>query len=309
MHWKLKGGIQKALGYVPSGGRIHYELQRRFGGLSHAESECLERIDEWILLVKRLRKHRIEISGQQMLEMGTGYYPAFPLCMYVAGARHVFTLDMTRHLRQDLTLLCAELIAKNTDRLRASVPSANKDLERRAQSVLEQLRRDASIADATDGCVEYQAPADASQTNLPESSVDVVFSNNVLEHVPPGAISACLNEARRILRPKGWVAHQVDCGDHYADVDTRIHKYNYLAWSESQWRLWNNQFLYQNRLRRSDFRRLAEHSGFEVYEHVVTPGELERRQLATTRIASEFSHYDTNDLLITNFALLGQRPG
>jgi len=32
MNWRVKGGIQKVLGHIPFGERLHYELQKRVGG-------------------------------------------------------------------------------------------------------------------------------------------------------------------------------------------------------------------------------------------------------------------------------------
>lgn len=41
MYWRLKGLVQKALGYVPYGERLHYELQKRAGGLRMFDCELV----------------------------------------------------------------------------------------------------------------------------------------------------------------------------------------------------------------------------------------------------------------------------
>src|SRR5262245_17018958 len=39
MYWRIKGVIQKTLGYLPFGDRLHYELQKRAGGLRMFDDE------------------------------------------------------------------------------------------------------------------------------------------------------------------------------------------------------------------------------------------------------------------------------
>ena len=118
-----------------------------------------------------------------------------------------------------------------------------RTIERRflitAQPGFEQRRK--VVADDHAGCVIDRfearidfgdAPADASQTSLLADSVDVVFSNSVLEHVPRDMIERCFAEAHRILRPGGVMFHSVHCGDHYAHFDRSISPLHYLQFSD-----------------------------------------------------------------------------
>ena len=68
----------------------------------------------------------------------------------------------------------------------------------------------------------------------------------------------------RILAPGGIMFHSVNCGDHYAYVDRSINELNYLRYSDPQWRLWDNAFLYQNRMRAHEFVERAEAAGFDI---------------------------------------------
>lgn len=47
---------------------------------------------------------------------------------------------------------------------------------------------------------------------LPEDSVDLLFSNSVLEHIPD--LTQALQWHRRLLKPSGWCCHTVDFADH-----------------------------------------------------------------------------------------------
>src|SRR5882672_3101259 len=113
MNWRIKGGIQKLLGYVPGGDKIHYELQRRGGGLTDFARECDIKVDDWRLMMGHLRTAGARVEGGTLLEMGTGWYPTFPLCLYLAGASRVHTLDLNRIFKPKMTIALADRLANH----------------------------------------------------------------------------------------------------------------------------------------------------------------------------------------------------
>ena len=117
----------------------------------------------------------------------------------------------------------------------------------------------------------------------------MVFSNNVLEHVPSPDIVRMMHESRRILRRGGLAIHCVNCGDHYAHFDRSITTINYLTYSNRQWAHRNNRLLYQNRLRPADFIRMAQNAGFEVLLQKNQPQAELLAKLPLMKIAPEFS--------------------
>jgi SAM-dependent methyltransferase len=288
MHWRIKGAIQKVLGAVPQGEKLHYLLQRRGGGLRDVEREVSIKCEDFALMVGHLSRAGIDVKGTRFLEMGTGWYPTFPFSLYLAGAASVDTVDLNRHLKPELTLACAKFLD--------------------APALVEALERGASLEDATGGVVRYRAPADASDTKLPDGSIDVVFSNSVLEHVPGGVIERCFTEAMRILRPGGVVFHSVNCGDHYAYVDKSIDQLNYLRYSEAEWAVWNNEFLYQNRLRASDFTAMAKDAGFAIELDTSRPNPIRLAQLDRTPVHADFARYSRDQLAITSIDFIARKP-
>src|ERR1051325_7137169 len=111
MDWRIKGAIQKVLGYVPGGSRIHYVLQRRGGGLTDFGRECDIKVDDWRLMMGHLRASKLPLAGATLLEKGTCWYPTFPMCLYLAGAERVLTVDLNRHLKPDMTAQLADRLA------------------------------------------------------------------------------------------------------------------------------------------------------------------------------------------------------
>ncbi len=308
MNWRIKGAIQKLLGVLPAGDELHYQLQRRAGGLRQLDKEIAAKIEDWRLMIGHLDAVGIRIAGTRFMEMGTGWYPTFPFLLHLGGAARVDTVDLNRHLKPELVREIVakiggqlDLVAEATRRPVAEVRDAHRAL---AAAV----GRGASLEEATGGVVRYRAPADASATGLPAGSVDVVFSNSVLEHVPGPVIAACFTEARRILAPGGVVFHSVNCGDHYAYADGKINQLNYLRYGDAEWGRWNNRFLYQNRLRAIDFTEMARQAGFAIEVDTSRPHPTRLAQLAEIPVHPDFARYSRDQLAITSIDFIGRRP-
>lgn len=307
MHWRLKGAIQRALGQLPFGDQLHHRLQMRFGGLSQFNDELARKIEDWGLMARQLEEAGVPVSNARFVEIGTGWYPTFPLCLYLAGAKSVMTVDLNRHLRQNLTLRMTDALGRYLPVIAEVSGRSEGELQRLQRELVSAIRRNAGLDDATGGVVTYCAPCDASATDLPVDSVDVVFSNSVLEHVPAPVISRCFVEARRILRLGGVMFHSVNCGDHYAYVDRTIHQLNYLRFSDADWRRWNNKFLYQNRLRAVDFVDMARAAGFTIEVDSSRPHPKRLQQLQTISVAPEFARYTREQLAITSIDFIGRK--
>lgn len=309
MHWRIKGSIQKVLGHVPGGGRAHRLLQSYAGGLRDFARECDVKIDDWELMMGHLETAKMPVRDLTLLEMGTGWYPTFPVCLHLSGAARIITLDLNRHLDASLSIALAERLAMHVPRIARLSGRPEPEVERQRSALATYLRHGASLAAATSGAIRYEAPADAADTGLPDASVDVVFSNSVLEHVPPRVIEDCLREAYRILKPGGIVLHSVNCGDHYAYFDRTIHQLHYLKYSDRAWKKWDNAFLYQNRLRAVDFVRMTERAGFTIEVDTSRAKPERLRQLdAMTIDPSLAARYTREELAVTSIDFVGRKP-
>jgi SAM-dependent methyltransferase len=308
MDWRIKGTIQKVLGYVPAGDRIHYWLQGRGGGLADFGRECDIKIDDWALMIGHLRAVGVPVAGRRFLEMGTGWYPTFPFALFLAGAASVDTLDLNTHLKPDRVIALAERLERHVGRIAEASGRPAAEVAAEQRELARAIGRGASLEDATGGVVHYRAPADASATGFTAASVDVMFSNSVLEHVPGDVIEACFTEARRVLKQGGVMFHSVNCGDHYAYADRRIHQLHYLQFDDDSWEKWNNRFLYQNRLRAVDFVRMATGAGFRIEVDTSRASAERLRQLDALRVAPRFDRYSREELAITSIDFVGRNP-
>jgi hypothetical protein len=308
MHWRLKGSLQKALGLLPTGEWLHYHLQRRYGGLRDFNREFDVKVDDWKIMLARLRECRVTIVGKRLFEIGTGWYPTFPLACYLAGAARVTTVDLKHHMRPALLLACAERLQQSVAQIASAVAADEEVIRVRHARMLDILRRSGDLAAATEGVVDYRAPMDATCTALDDGQIDCLFSNSVLEHVPADVIDAMFTEAMRILDVDGVMFHSVNCGDHYAYVDRRINQLNYLRYSDAQWTFWNNAFLYQNRLRAHEFVERARATGFAIEQNTAKASELRLAQLAATPVHEQFSGIAPELLCITSIDFIARKP-
>jgi SAM-dependent methyltransferase len=220
--WRVKGAIQKALGYVPGGRRIHHELQRHAGGLADFGRECDIKIDDWKLMMLHLRTCGVSVAGATVVEIGAGKFPTLPMCLYLAGAEHVYALDHERLIERELVEDLADRLMIHVALIAEITGRPEHEITAMQRAMTTALRRGSSLAIATSNVVDYRAPADATATALPAGSIDIVFSNSVLEHMPVRAIEGAFREALRILKPGGVMFHSVNCGDHYAYIDRSI---------------------------------------------------------------------------------------
>lgn len=307
MHWRIKGLLQKTLGVLPYGEPLHYHLQRSFGGIRNPRREMALKIDDWELMAKQLRTVGAEIPGARLLEVGSGWYPALPLACYLGGAARVYTCDLNRLLKPELMRLCIEMLGNELPRIAIACQVPLAEVQTRYRSVL--AAADArDPAELSDGVIQYRAPADATDPGLDDGAVDILFSNSVLEHVPPDAIDRLHRASLRLLRPGGWIYHSVNCGDHYAYADPKVHQLNYLQFSNRRWAFWNSRFLYQNRLRAHQFVDAARAAGFEILIDTSQARPQRLEQLHAMKIAAEFAGIPDEKLCITTVDFIGKKP-
>jgi SAM-dependent methyltransferase len=305
MDWRIKGTIQKALSVMPGGMRANDLLQRTVGRLRHFDRTVAEKVEDWVIHMGHLRELGIPLTGKRVFEIGTGWLPTFPVCYALAGAGSCVTVDLHRHMGNRLPLRLVMQLERHLEEIAVAVGAPLAEVRARhaelraARSVPELLSR---------ARIEYVAPGDATASPLTDASVDVVFSNSVLEHVPHEVLRAMMRESKRILRPGGLIMHSINCGDHYAYFDKNINFMNYLQFSEAEWRFWNNDLQYQNRLRPQHFIAATEEAGLEMRICKYQARADLLAALKTMRIAPEFASYAPEQLACKSIDIVAAKP-
>jgi hypothetical protein len=136
---------------------------------------------------------------------------------------------------------------------------------------------------------------DARKVNLGSGSIDLIFSNTALQHIPSDVLTDIFAEFRRVATPRAVMSHHIFMGDLLAHFDRSITEYNFLRFSKRVWRLIDNSLVSCNRLRLSDYRRLHTRSGWVIRAEDTIYGSTD--DLQKIPLAREFQTYSGQDLL------------
>lgn len=246
--WKIKVVIQFILSKIPFGVKLNYRLQR-------TRQEQIDKTMEGrvIGLVKKMKliNEYVPFENAVVVEVGTGWEPICAMLIYLMGAARCHTYDHIKHVRFNLANKIISIIEKQLPEISAesSIPLAV--LEERIARIKNCTSLDEIFTKAN---IFYHAPGDATNTQLDDKSVDLVYSNAVLEHVPEKVVVDLTIESKRILKPLGKAYHLIGLHDHYVSVDKSISRVNFLQYSETMWAFFvKNKISYHNRLREKQF--------------------------------------------------------
>lgn len=133
---------------------------------------------------------------------------------------------------------------------------------------------------------------------IENESVDLIFSNAVLEHVRKSLFLETMQECRRILKPGGICSHSIDLRDHLGGA------LNSLRFND---RVWESEFFarsgfYTNRIRYSQMLDLFKQSGF--LEEVICVKTWGTMPTPRNVISREYRSMPIVDLLVSEFEVL-----
>lgn len=144
----------------------------------------------------------------------------------------------------------------------------------------------------------YLTRGTGSMAEIPDNSVDFIWSCVVLEHVHRHEFARLAREMRRVLKPGGVMAHSIDLRDHLGGG------LNNLRFSEALWEsnLFHRAGFYTNRLGYRDLLTLFEEVGFAW-----KLGRVDRwpaPPLPRKPMQPMFHGRSTDDLCIAGFQLI-----
>lgn len=277
------------LSRFPFQSRIRVFLQKRFGALS-----CDWPVDRTLSYGRTLamvcRKCGCPLDGKTTMEIGTGWVPLIPVFFWLCGSSSCHAYDIDRLLSEDISLRTLQsavdfLFEKGWEEI---YPERLEALKSALGGGLEQVLELCNI--------QYHAPADAAKTSLESGSVDVVFTNDVLEHVSPRILYMLFNEIRRLLSTNGVTVHIVDLSDHYSHSDSSVPLLNFLRYPEWQFRWINNCWLYQNRLRPHQYKELLLAAGLKAVYWDARIDQASVEFVRRARLAPQFRELSEEEL-------------
>jgi hypothetical protein len=308
MNWKFKALVQKTLENVPAGRALYTQAQRHFGGLRHLN--VAGKVAQGNRLLEAFRKANQTVTDMEAVEIGTGWVPIVPMLFWLHGLRSCVTYDIE-------DLLCRHLIHDSASQLIDHFEhGATGDSGLQPPGLRERLSALRAKLDSRVDCNELlrlfrifpHAPTDAGATGHKDNSVDLVFSNTVLQHVPVEEIRRIYSEAFRILKPGAWMLHHIDPSDMFSHADTSLSGVDFLQYSEQEFAKYNTRFCYQNRLRAPQHQRLCLEAGFEiaVWECAVNQRALTR--LPQLRLHRDYAGFTPEEICSFGIRVVARKP-
>lgn len=307
MNWRRKAQIQNLVAALPRADAIYYAIQRTVGSFRPGRVPARDWLDAAALMVAWVEGTGRSVVGGRFLEVGTGRSVTLPLALWLWGARSVVTVDLN-------TYLSGALVMESLDYLRAHKVEVTELFGARAETEEFKERFGRLISFSGDlksllglATIEYLAPADATQLQLPDNSFDFHVSHAVFEHVPAADLLGILRESRRLLVPGGLLYHVIDPSDHFSHDDQSITAVNFLQFDDREWhRLAGNRFMYHNRLRSFEHQALLADAGVHVLRQSETSDEASLRALRNGfPLHPQFSHIAHEALAVRSLNVLG----
>lgn len=232
-----------------------------------------------------------DVKGKTVLEIGPGNSLAIALLFLASGAKKVFLVDRYKHLFWDEA--DSEFHMQLMKRIE-HFPFASEAF----QSI--NIDTSKGVIEFDHERIQYQI-GDVSYLPLENETIDIVFSNAVLEHVHE--ISKAIGELSRVTKSGGYGIHEIDLRDHF---HIHANPLRLLGYPDG---LWNAMTYYRpgytNRLRLSDYTHIFEESGFLTIKVIVT--RRYEGDLSKIKMAKKFLDYTSDDIKTLAFWTLLQK--
>lgn len=303
MKWIAKAIVQKGISLLPYSHNINYLFQKYITrGVFLSDEYFEDRLIHCANHYKYFRQYNATRDFSH-LEIGTGWYPVVPAGMFLYGAGSITTVDLTRFSNPQFTLTTLKKFREYhlNGKLEKFLPGIS---EERLKIVLQEAENPSKdFFDLLERHNIVYMVMDARKLYLPDHSIDLITSNNTFEHIEPKILEGVLQKLGRLCKSGGVMSHFIDLSDHFAHIDSSITIYNFLKFSDSQWKWINNSVQPLNRLRIYEYEALYNKIGIPVTERIDRKPEMEnyRKVKVNSRFASrpETENAVSHSLLIS----------
>ncbi len=308
--WRMTTLLKGALTWVPA-----LDSWRRRRANTQGSDSARYCYSTWLRHLVLLDRYGFTIKGARVGELGPGDSIGMGLAALLAGANQYTGLDIFPFsAKADLTTMFSELVQLYS--AKAPIPDhhefprvhphldsyafpehliSDENFVHKVSAIREELHH--NIGDGP--LVKYHAPWN-SPSIIEEDSLDLVFSQAVLEHVDnlPETYEAMF----AWLKPGGYASHVIDFRSHHLSP----HWNGHWAYSDWEWHIvrGRREFLL-NRLPLSAHLDCAKNAGFEtLFLHCYqTPGGLLKQELA-----ERYRRLGEHDLETSGAVLILRKP-
>lgn len=298
--WKQKAIVQKAISYLPFRNKINYLFQKYVTkGVNLTDHYFFDRLGHAGDHIKSYQRYSGKIAPESCLEIGTGWYPIVPISFFLMGADNIYSVDisfLTSKERLQTTL--KKFVASNlSGQLKTYINYLPERFTRLIHilSNYEQISLDEALQQLN---IIYLIE-DARKISLPDHSIDLVNSNNTFEHIYPDVLIPILSELRRVVKKQnGVMSHFIDMSDHFAHFDKSITIYNFLQFTDQQWKWIDNGLSPQSRIRIYDYKNIFSDLDIPITAESFREGNM--NELTSIPLAEKYANKPLEELAISH---------
>ena len=242
INWKIKSLLYKVLNFLKIY-KILFFIQKKI--TKRSKVDLKEIIFYWDFHFKSLKEN----NSKSVLEFGAGKSLAqnIYLSYKFNQALDQTLIDVSKMLDLDLFNDANEQISKLLKI--NSLPKAKS---------ISDLKRNFNI--------NYLAPINLKKIAEKKLKFDACISSTTLEHLSIDDLKENFSLLKEIIKKDGIISAAIDYSDHYSHTDKNIGNLNFLKFEEVEWKKYNTQMLFQNRLRHQDYREFFKLQGYKTFE-------------------------------------------
>jgi len=253
---------EKICSFLPYGYRLASNARNKLLDMNLDYSERIEKSLDNLAMIKTLTG--FDPENKSILEVGTGRHGIDCLVSYVLGAKAIYTFDHVLHLEKDIMASGIEPLLDKLDSISEKFGIDKSTMTDRIESI----KTDGSLDDLLASCNTNYFKYPIENANLEPGTIDLFFSESVLQRIPTGQLRQVVETMGRLLSNSGVSFHRIDCKDinsqerHY---DAGLWAFHYLKYSDFFWNLiCSEKFNSQNRLREIEFIEMLEGAGIKT---------------------------------------------
>ena len=251
INWKLKSLVYKFLEFFRLKKTLYF-IQKKI--TKRSDINLNEIIFYWDFHLKYLTNN----NSTKILEFGAGKSLIQNIFLsYKTNLKFEQTLiDISKMIDLDLFNRANEQVAKILKVERRPFVKNNNDIKKNFN-------------------ILYSAPTTLNEIEEKNLLFDACISSTVLEHFPKKDLEETFRILKKIIKKDGIISASIDYSDHYSHTDEKISKLNFLQFSNKIWGKYNNSFLYQNRLRHQDYKKIFINLDYEIIDEI--KGDYEKK--------------------------------
>jgi hypothetical protein len=304
--WILKALVQKTISFLPFRHKLNYFFQKFVTkGVFLSDEYFYDRMLHAQAHLEAFKKYSGKAIPRTSLELGMGWYPVVPISFFLVGTEQMYSADISFLTSKERVKTTIEKFIQIEEKgvLKIHLP-IKKERYARLTQILEDYET-LSLEDILQQLKLTYLIEDARKISLPDSSIDIVHSNNTFEHIYPEILVPILKDFRRVVRKgDGVMSHAIDMSDHFAHFDKSINIYNFLQFSDSKWKWIDNSIQPQNRLRFDDYVNIYKDLNIPITEESHRPGRLD--ELKDIELDKKYRSHPLERLAISHCHLISE---